>query len=55
MKKKSMKTLAGLCALSIIMSGMSMPVYGSNDVPVSFVVTAEEAVPTEGTCGENLT
>ena len=56
MKKKTMKTIAGICALSLVLSGMSMPVQAMNDqTTASIVVTAEESVPTEGTCGENLT
>ena len=56
MKKSYMQILAGLCSLSLVISGMGMSAYAANNqMAVSIIATAEETVSTEGTCGENLT
>ena len=54
MKRNYMKAAAGICALSLVLNGMTMPVQAKDQFStVSVITSAEAEVPTEGTCGEN--
>lgn len=54
MKRNYMKAAAGICALSLVLNGMTMPVLATDQFSaVSVIKSAEAEVPTEGTCGEN--
>ncbi|MBO5227309.1 MAG: leucine-rich repeat protein [Ruminococcus sp.] len=54
MKRNYMKAAAGVCALLLVLNGMTMPVQAKDQFSaVSVITSAETEVPTEGTCGEN--
>lgn len=54
MKRNYMKAAAGICALLLVLNGMTMPVQAKDQFSaVSVITSAETEVPTEGTCGEN--
>jgi hypothetical protein len=54
MKRNYMKAAAGICALSLVLNGMTMPLLATDQCSaVSVITSAEAEVPTEGTCGEN--